>query len=92
MPKLHFLNKQFSDHKKVRSTILALTDILHVLDVTEKTLRIALDSEMSDFEDAVVEVSSHLAKIPYIVTRDMADFKKSRVKAISPVDCLILVG
>ncbi|MFW5790977.1 MAG: hypothetical protein ACOCWE_06985 [Bacillota bacterium] len=47
-----------------------------------------MDSEINDFEDAVIEISSYENEIDYIVTRNLDDFKNSRVKSISSTEFL----
>ena len=41
-------------------------------------------SKIKDYEDAVIESSCLKNEIDYIVSRNLKDFKNSRIKAISP--------
>jgi hypothetical protein len=41
-------------------------------------LRDALNSEIDDYEDAVIDELSYNEEVDFIVTRDMRDFKKSK--------------
>ena len=50
----------------------------------------ALTSEIDDFEDAVIEASSSKEKVEYILTRNIKDFKKSIVHAITPEELLVI--
>ncbi|GMV93781.1 MAG: hypothetical protein AMXMBFR82_35590 [Candidatus Hydrogenedentota bacterium] len=60
----------------LRSFIIAACDF--------QILTLATASTMSDFEDAVVAVSAKTAGCDYVVTRNVADFTESPVKAIDP--------
>ena len=51
----------------------------------------ARSMEFSDFEDAVVSASAAANSCNYIVTRNLGDFRRSRVKAITPEEFLSLV-
>lgn len=86
----YFLHKEHGNIQRVRYTLTSLLNIFTTIPVTEKILRDSLDSPISDFEDAVVEVSSLKKKVEYIITRDMSDFNSSRVKALTPSQFLQL--
>jgi len=43
-------------------------------------------------EDAVIEVSAKEKNALYIVTRNIKDFKKSGVKAVTPEELLVMFG
>ncbi|MBR1454697.1 MAG: PIN domain-containing protein [Lachnospiraceae bacterium] len=42
----------------------------------------------SDIEDGLQEVCAYSNKLDYIITRNIKDFKNSRIKTISPTDFL----
>ena len=67
-----------------KSIIGRILDIFSIISVTEAILRDALNSRIKDYEDAVIESSCVKNEIKYIVSRDLKDFKNSRIKAISP--------
>lgn len=78
----YFLTKEGKE-KKTKSIISRILDIFTTISITEVILREALDSNIKDYEDAVVESSCLRNKIELIVSRNVKDFTKSRVKAIS---------
>lgn len=47
------------------------------------------NEKFSDFEDCLQEACAYQNKIDYIITRNVKDFKASRVKAISPKEFLL---
>jgi hypothetical protein len=55
----------------------------------EEILNKALFSEIEDFEDTVIEISSKEHDVEYILTRNIKDFKKSVIKPITPEELLI---
>jgi predicted nucleic-acid-binding protein len=59
--------------------------------VDEKILTEALSSEISDFEDAVIEASAKKAGAEYILTRNAKDFKKSAIESITPEELLAVI-
>jgi hypothetical protein len=52
--------------------------------LVEKEITVALNSKMKDFEDAVIEAVALESEIDVIATRNLANFKKSRVPAREP--------
>jgi len=86
----YFLLKQQNDKVKVINTITALLDIFNVLAIDESIVRDSLISPISDFEDAVVEVTSMKNNIDYIISRNISDFKLSRIPTYTPEQFFLL--
>ena len=61
-----------------------------VIETSKELLNEALASDIGDFEDAVIEASANSKKAEYIVTRNIKDFRKSLVRAITPEEMLVL--
>ena len=86
----YFLLKEQKDKTKVINTITALLDIFNVIPIDESILRDSLISPISDYEDAVIEVSSMKTNIDYIISRNISDFKASRIPTYTPEQFFIL--
>jgi predicted nucleic acid-binding protein len=86
----YFLLKEQKDKTKVINTITALLDIFNVLSIDETILRDSLVSPISDYEDAVIEVSSMKNNIDYIISRNISDFKLSRIPTYTPEQFFLL--
>jgi hypothetical protein len=86
----YFLLKEQKDKTKVINTITALLDIFHVIPIDESILRDSLISPIADYEDAVIEVSSMKTNIDYIISRNISDFKSSRIPTYTPEQFFIL--
>jgi len=67
-----------------------LLDIFNVISIDESILRDSLVSPISDYEDAVVEVSSMKNNIDYIISRNITDFKLSRIPVYTPEQFFLL--
>ncbi len=86
----YFLLKEQKNKAKVVNTISALLDIFNVIPIDKSILRDSLISPISDYEDAVVEVSSMKNNIDYIISRNISDFKLSRIPTYTPEQFLLL--
>ena len=85
----YFLMKNNNDYAKVKSVLKEFFDLLTTLPVTEEVLKEALDSKISDYEDAVIEISSIKKNIDFIITKNLSDYKHSSIKAISLAEFLV---
>lgn len=81
---LHYLVKKVKGDAKARSLIDSLLQICEMGSLRKKEIAVALESKMNDFEDAVIEAVALESKADVIATRNLADFKKSRVPAREP--------
>jgi len=52
----------------------------------------ALNSEIDDFEDAVIDVSAKEKNAAYILTRNTKDFRKGVVNVITPDELLVILS
>lgn len=77
--------------EKVKYFLREILNIFEVIPTTNIILTLALDSKIKDYEDAVIEVSGLEEEINYIITRNLKDFKYSKIKALSPEEFLLLI-
>jgi predicted nucleic acid-binding protein len=64
------------------------TDGLEVVAVDKQHIQDALNSGMSDFEDAVQASAAVVAEVNFIVSRNKRDFRQSSVPVVSPQELL----
>ena len=81
---LHYLGKKVLGEQKARTLLEGLICICQIGNMTTQTFKSALSSEITDFEDAVIEAVSIESKIDLIATRNTNDFKNSRIPAKEP--------
>lgn len=65
---------------------------MSVLTANEKVLKNALDSEIIDYEDAVIDELVSKEKLDFIITRDMKDFKKSNNTIYTAIEALEILN
>ena len=82
------LRKQYSLEDR-RKLLLGITSFLKVVGVTHNRVRKALLREdFKDFEDCLQDECADTISADYIVTRNISDYKKSKVVAIEPAELL----
>lgn len=88
---VHYIIKKVTGDKKAREIINDLLDLMTVIEVSEKDLRNAVQSDFKDFEDAIqYSAAQKVNEIKAIVTRNTKDYKKSKIPIFTP-DTLIAV-
>lgn len=81
---LHYLGKRVLGEQKTRSLLDQLITICKVGKMSRQTFKAALENEITDFEDAVIEAVSIGSGVDMIATRNIGDFKKSKIPAKEP--------
>jgi predicted nucleic-acid-binding protein len=79
----YILRRQVGN-ETARDLLSRLLQHLQVANVTDEVIRTALQSSMTDFEDAVTSEAAKVAGVEVIVTRNISDFVASPVSAVSP--------
>ena len=82
--------KEQKDKNKVVTTISTLLDIFQIIPIDETILKAALLSPITDYEDAVIEVSAVKFNVDYILSRNISDFKLSRIPTYTPEQFFLL--
>jgi predicted nucleic acid-binding protein len=81
---LHYLAKKALGEEKARNLINSLLKISKIGRVSQESFIKALESEIKDFEDAVIESVAIIEAVDSIATRNLKDFRKARVDAKEP--------
>ena len=75
----------------VREAVQTLLLIVDVANILKSDITNGFSSVMSDYEDAVQASCAKRMKADYIVTRNVKDFSKSPVPAVSPREALEII-
>ena len=85
---IHYLVEKTKGRKVALSQIESLLKIFQVTQVDKSCLESALNSKISDFEDAVLNESAFRERVDGIVTRNEKDFKQSKLTIYNPEELL----
>lgn len=87
----YVLRKDYSQEER-RKSIKNLCEIFRISNLSAEKIISAIDNEQFlDFEDCLQEECAVAETVDYIVTRNLADFKLSRVQVIEPDEFLKLL-
>lgn len=87
----YILKRSLHDEERVRKVMHHLLQIVGVADSATIDLYSALSSNTNDFEDALLMETANRVHADYIVTRNLKDFKNSKVPAIPPQKLIELI-
>lgn len=88
----YILRKQYSDAER-RTILKRYNEILKVAEVGNDVVDTAINNTaISDYEDALQYACAETVGADYIVTRNIKDYEKADIKAISPEELLKLMA
>ena len=89
MTDIYYLTHRCTHDRETTKTLMGrLGMLLDILDTTNSDIRRALASELSDYEDAVMAETAIREGMDCIITRNLHDYRKSRLPVYSPHDFL----
>lgn len=88
---LYYVARRYLGQEKTQEELRRVLSVLEVLPVGRKNLLAMFEAPLFDAEDAVQEDCAASNEIDYIVTRNVKDYRGSRVKAVTPEEFLALV-
>ena len=88
----YILRKQYSDAER-RTILKRYNEILKVAEVGNDVVDTAINNTaISDYEDALQYACAETVGADYIVTRNIKDYEKAEIRAISPEELLKLLA
>lgn len=81
---LYYLLRRASNHRTALRALRLIRDVFEIVPLDEQLIHQALDSPMSDFEDAIQYVSALRSEADCIVTRDLGHFRGIELPVLAP--------
>ena len=86
---LYYVLKKVESHNKIISKLDSISKMLTILKVDQQTIKDAIASGFSDFEDSVqYNCAIDHKKIDVLITRNTKDYKNSEIPVMTPADYL----
>ena len=84
----HYLLARQLSPAAARKVLRDLNVLVLVLPLDDKVLKLALNSDFNDFEHAIQYFTAMEHNIPLILTRNLKDFKTSKIPVMTAADYL----
>lgn len=81
---MYYVLRKHLGIEKAKESLRKLRIIVDVISVNAKEVDLALNSELSDFEDALQYFTALDGKIEFIITRNVCDYKNSKLIVQTP--------
>jgi predicted nucleic acid-binding protein len=78
-----YIITKYSNRVKSKRAIKALRKRLNILPMNDMIVDMAIESDFSDFEDALQYYSAERHGIDFIITRNKKDYAKGRIKVLT---------
>lgn len=88
IPNIVYILRKELTPQKTQQIIQQILMIFNVIELKSSDLKNAAEMLSDDFEDALQMTSASRIKADYIITRNIRDFKNSRVIALKPAELL----
>lgn len=93
LPNIFYILRKSHSEADRRQMMKKLCVVLHVTGASHEKVCDAIErGEFSDFEDCLQDECAQEVSADYIITRNIEDFKCSRVKAIDPQEFLKIMN
>jgi predicted nucleic acid-binding protein len=90
---LYYVLRKVEPHNKVISKLDSISKMLTILKVDQQTIKDAIASGFSDFEDSIqYNCALDYKKIDVLITRNTKDYKNSELPVMTPADYLKTVS
>ena len=88
---IHYLISKNLPEKDAKRHFCSLLNMFHIASITSAVLNDAIDTNFSDYEDAVIYQSTMHANLEAIITRNVKDFKNSVLPVYTPSEFLTII-
>jgi len=86
---LYYLAHKVLGDAKARSLVDSLLRICAIGEMYKSTFQSALGNQTKDYEDAVLVALAEAQNLDYIATRNLKDFRNSKVQALEPAELVL---
>ena len=93
IPDIYYILRKTHDTRVRREMLLGICNILTVTSASHESVISAIKNDMfKDLEDCLQDKCAAEINADYIITRNISDFKSSKVKAVTPEQFLSITG
>ena len=90
LPNVHYLLSKKKSEEEAKQILRKLKVLVNVTPLNEKIIDLALNSEFSDFEDAIQYFSALQSEVEVLLTRNLKDYKKAQISVLTAQDFINL--
>ena len=81
---VYYILRKTTKHETLISNLKRLLNYISIINMNQKIVMQALNSDFKDFEDALQNYAVENTEIKIIITRNLKDYKKSKLSVYTP--------
>lgn len=85
---IYYILRKNCEHKRLLNLLKDFASLVTIVPTDSAVIKDAINSNFSDFEDAVQYYTALSAKSDFIITRNEKDYLLSKITVLSPMDFL----
>lgn len=85
---VHYIMTKYSGKEKSIQNLKLIRKLLNIVCIDEEIIDEALNENASDFEDSIQYIASMKNEMDFIITRNVKDYKGSKVSVLTAKDFL----
>jgi len=90
LPNIHYLLSKEKSEEEAKQILRKFKVLVHVTPLDAKIIDLALNSEFSDFEDAIQYFSALQNEVKVLLTRNLKDYTKAQITVLTAQDFINL--
>lgn len=88
---VYYIISNVESKNRAKKKIEKLNKLVKVLNVGQKVIDLAIQSKFKDFEDAIQNFCASESGIEILITRNVKDYKESKLSVLTPVEYLVQI-
>lgn len=89
---IHYILSKLANKDIALNSLRKLKSMIRIIPMDDQIIDLALDSNFTDFEDAIQYHTAKSESIGFIITRNKKDFKNSNIAVCTPEEYLGIWG
>ena len=81
---IYYILRKFKSEAERRHVLKVISKTFTILPTLASDVAYSINSEMADYEDALIDEIAKVNMLSYIITNNLKDFEKSKTMALSP--------
>lgn len=87
---IHYILSKLTTKELALNSLRKLKAIIQVIAINDKIIELALDSNFTDFEDAIQYHTAKSKEVGFIITRNKKDYQRSNISICTAEEYLLI--
>lgn len=90
---IYYVLRKSLSHSKTIASLIQLSELTLIVDVSKSIITKSLESKFKDFEDAIqYNCAMSIKNIDFIISRNIKDFQRSSIPVVTPGEAIPIIN